>query len=132
MLIDVKIIWVQIDKKIQSYGRGLANHQDPDLILSCLPIVLFCIIFLFLVSEHPILGQIQNPNVTVTNNQSTQSISQPSVTDPNLRIEEVAEGFDFPTSMAFLGKNDFILLEKNTGNVIRLLNGNVYTSTFAH
>ena len=125
MLIDVKIIWVQIDKKIQSYGRGLANHQDPDLILSCLPIVLFCIIFLFLVSEHPILGQIQNPNVTVTNNQSTQSISQPSVTDPNLRIEEVAEGFDFPTSMAFLGKNDVILLEKNTGNVIRLLNGNV-------
>src|SRR6478736_1110971 len=83
MLIDVKIIWVQIDKKIQS------------------------------------------PNVTVTNNQSTQSISQPSVTDPNLRIEEVAEGFDFPTSMAFLGKNDVILLEKNTGNVIRLLNGNV-------
>src|SRR6476646_2864126 len=125
MLIDVKIIWVQIDKKIQSYGRGLPNNQDPELILSCLPIVLFCMIFLFLVSEHPILGQIQNPNVTATNNQPTQSISQPSLTDPNLRIEEVAEGFDFPTSMAFLGKNDFILLEKNTGNVIRLLNGNV-------
>jgi glucose/arabinose dehydrogenase len=37
----------------------------------------------------------------------------------------VAKGFDFPTSMSFLGKDDIILLEKDTGNVIRLLNGNV-------
>ena len=124
-MIGVGKIWVQIDKRIQSYGRRLAYNQDPNLILTCLPIVLLCMIFLFVVSEHPILGQIQNPNVTATNPQSTQSISQPSLTDTKLRIEEVAEGFDFPTSMAFLGKNDVILLEKNTGNVIRLLNGNV-------
>ena len=114
-----------MDKTIQRYGKRLPNNQDPELILSCLPTVLFFMIFLFLVSVHPILGQNQSSNVTPTNNQSTQSVLQPSLTDTNLRIEEVAEGFDFPTSMAFLGKNDVILLEKNTGNVIRLLNGNV-------
>jgi len=42
MLIGVEIIWVQIDKKIQNYGRGLSNKHDRALILSCLPMVLFC------------------------------------------------------------------------------------------
>ena len=74
------------------------------------------------VPDHAILGQNQSLNTTAFAN---QSIPQPSLSDSNLKIEVVAKGFDFPTSMAFLGKNDIILLEKNTGNIIRLLNGNV-------
>ncbi|HEY7226964.1 MAG TPA: PQQ-dependent sugar dehydrogenase [Nitrososphaeraceae archaeon] len=124
-MIGMEITSVQIDKKIQRLGRGLSNNRDPDLMLSYLPVVLFCMIFLFFVPEHPIHGQNQSVNVTDTTNQSTTPVTQPILTDTNLRIEEVAEGFDFPTSVDFLGKNDIILLEKNTGNVIRLLNGNV-------
>ena len=73
------------------------------------------------VPDHAILGQNQSLNTIAINNQSAP---QPSLSDSNLKIEEVAKGFDFPTSMAFLGKDDIILLEKNTGNLKRVLNGN--------
>ena len=43
--------------------------------------------------------------------------------DPNLKIELVTSGLDFPTTMAFLGQDDFLILEKNTGNVKRFVNG---------
>ena len=54
-----------------------------------------------------------------------QTIVGPSLTDRNLRVELVARDFDFPTSIEFLGKDDFLLLEKNTGDIYRILNGNV-------
>ena len=43
--------------------------------------------------------------------------------DPNLKIELVTSGLDFPTTMAFLGQDDFLILEKNTGTVKRVTNG---------
>jgi glucose/arabinose dehydrogenase len=54
-----------------------------------------------------------------------QTIVGPSLTDRDLRVELVARDFDFPTSIEFLGKDDFLLLEKNTGDIYRILNGNV-------
>ncbi len=42
---------------------------------------------------------------------------------PNLKVEEVLSGLDFPTSMAFLGPDDILVLEKNEGTVRRILNG---------
>ena len=65
-------------------------------------------------SDYKIYGQIQN-----------QTILSPIVTDSNLKVELVASNFDFPTSMEFVGNDDIILLEKNTGNVYRIDNGNV-------
>ena len=53
------------------------------------------------------------------------SSSNPVVSDPNLKIESVATGFDFPTGIAFLGNNDILLLEKNTGIVYRIIDGNI-------
>ena len=47
------------------------------------------------------------------------------MTDQHLRVELVARDFDFPTSIEFLGKDDFLLLEKNTGDIYRIHNGNV-------
>ena len=47
----------------------------------------------------------------------------PTVNDPNLKVEKVAEGIKYPTSMAFLGKDDILVLEKNDGTVRRILNG---------
>jgi aldose sugar dehydrogenase len=43
--------------------------------------------------------------------------------NPSLKVEEVSEGLDFPTSMAFLGPEDILVLEKNEGTVKRILNG---------
>lgn len=46
-----------------------------------------------------------------------------SIRQPNLKVEVVAEGLSFPTTMAFLGPNDILVLEKNEGTVQRILNG---------
>ncbi|MGD1836074.1 MAG: PQQ-dependent sugar dehydrogenase, partial [Nitrososphaeraceae archaeon] len=53
------------------------------------------------------------------------------LTDPNLKAEIVTSGLDFPTSMAFLGPSDFVILEKNTGLVKRVVDGNVVSKPLA-
>jgi glucose/arabinose dehydrogenase len=47
--------------------------------------------------------------------------------DPSLKVEPVfSDGLKGPTtSMAFVGPNDILVLEKNTGKVQRILNGNL-------
>src|SRR5258708_1475253 len=52
----------------------------------------------------------------------------PSVLDPNLAVRKVAFGLNQPTSMAFIGTNDILVLEKATGKVQRVIN-NVVQST---
>jgi glucose/arabinose dehydrogenase len=52
----------------------------------------------------------------------------PSLVDPNLRVRTVIEGLDQPTTMAFLGPNDFFVLEKATGQVKRVVNGIVQST----
>src|SRR6188472_2783195 len=49
----------------------------------------------------------------------------PTVNDDNLTVEKITEGLDFPTSMSFIGNNDILVTEKNTGIVKRVLNGQV-------
>jgi aldose sugar dehydrogenase len=50
---------------------------------------------------------------------------EPKLTDSNLKVEQVVEGLDTPTTMAFLGPNDILVLEKDKGTVKRILNGKV-------
>lgn len=47
----------------------------------------------------------------------------PDVNDPNLRVEEVFDGLELPTSMAFLGENDILVTEKDSGRVQRIFDG---------
>jgi len=51
------------------------------------------------------------------------ALTTPTVNDPNLKAEVVFKGLKFPTSMAFLGPNDILVLEKNNGTVQRIVNG---------
>jgi glucose/arabinose dehydrogenase len=46
-----------------------------------------------------------------------------TIRDPALGVETVVEGLEFPTTMAFLGPNDILVLEKEKGTVQRILNG---------
>jgi aldose sugar dehydrogenase len=48
---------------------------------------------------------------------------QPIVKDPNLKVEVFAHGLNSPTSMAFLDSNHILVLEKETGAVRLILNG---------
>src|ERR671921_2960297 len=49
--------------------------------------------------------------------------AEPIVNDPNLKIEIVFKGIEFPTSMTFLDQDDILVLEKNNGVVRRIVNG---------
>ena len=49
-----------------------------------------------------------------------------TVNDDNLRVELVSSGLDFPTSMAFLGPEDILVLEKNNGTVQRIKNSEIF------
>ena len=57
----------------------------------------------------------------------------PTITnDTSLRVETVSTGLVRPTSMAFLGPNDILVLEKNTGNVHRITNGQLLPQPLLH
>jgi len=47
----------------------------------------------------------------------------PTVTDPRLDVRTAASGFVTPVSLAFLGANEMLVLEKNTGRVQHVVNG---------
>jgi aldose sugar dehydrogenase len=49
--------------------------------------------------------------------------SQPVLNDPNLRLELVSKGLNLPSQMAFIGPNDILVLEKDSGMVKRIVNG---------
>jgi glucose/arabinose dehydrogenase len=52
----------------------------------------------------------------------------PEMLDPTLAVRTVVSGLTTPVSMAFLGANDMLVLEKDTGRVKRVING-VVTAT---
>src|SRR6266511_2437559 len=47
----------------------------------------------------------------------------PSVLDPNLAVRTVVTGLNQPTTMAFLGADDILVLEKASGRVLRVMHG---------
>ena len=51
--------------------------------------------------------------------------------DPHLKIENVFEGINFPTAMAFLNANDILVLEKNNGALKRIMSGKMMSYPLA-
>jgi aldose sugar dehydrogenase len=49
----------------------------------------------------------------------------PAISDPNLRMETVADGLNRPTAMAFLGPDDILVLDKDNGTVRRIIDGDL-------
>jgi aldose sugar dehydrogenase len=49
----------------------------------------------------------------------------PTLKDPKLTVKAVVTGLDFPTGLAFLGPSEMLVLEKNTGRVLHVVNGAV-------
>ena len=68
----------------------------------------------------------QSPASNVTSVANTTphqvNITAPRVNDTNLKVTEVISGLKMPTTMAFLGPDDFLLLLKG-GTVVRVTNG---------
>ena len=72
-------------------------------------------------SSVVLLGMWPGP---VTSQVTTSSSNAPTVVDlsSGLVIEKYVGGLDFPSSMAFLGPDDILVLEKNNGQVRRIVN----------
>ena len=51
--------------------------------------------------------------------------SFPTVIDPQLKVEMVVQGLNFPSNMAFLDQDDILVTEKNNGTVQRVINGTI-------
>ena len=49
----------------------------------------------------------------------------PEVVDPDLAVRAAATGLSQPTSIAFLGRHDMLVLEKASGQVKRIVDGQV-------
>ncbi len=75
-----------------------------------------------------LLALLLGVSVITLNERSTSVEAQssgPEMTVPNLAVQTTVTDLITPISMAFLGANDFLVLEKNTGEVKRVVNGAV-------
>jgi glucose/arabinose dehydrogenase len=51
------------------------------------------------------------------------SFAAPTLRDPGLKVEQVVSGLNLPTTMAFIGPSDILVLQKNDGKVRRVIGG---------
>jgi glucose/arabinose dehydrogenase len=51
--------------------------------------------------------------------------AEPTMLDPELAVQAYFAGVEAPTAMAFLGPGELLVLEKNSGRVIHLLNNGI-------
>ncbi|HKZ02470.1 MAG TPA: PQQ-dependent sugar dehydrogenase, partial [Pyrinomonadaceae bacterium] len=60
---------------------------------------------------------------STTSHFASAQASGPTMLNPRLGVRAVASGLNLPTSLAFLSANDILVLEKNTGQVKRVMGG---------
>ena len=60
-----------------------------------------------------------------SNKKSKKEPSIPILKDSNLKTELIVDKLQFPSGMAFIGNDDLLVIEKNTGIVKRVTNGEV-------
>jgi aldose sugar dehydrogenase len=75
----------------------------------------------YYLSSFPAANASYEPVLSYSTDDGMPSI----IGDPALRVEEVVRGLDLPTTMAFLGPNDILVLEKDKGTVQRIVNGKI-------
>ena len=64
----------------------------------------------------------------------------PTISDSNVKAQQIFKGLKYPTSIAFLGPNDILVTEKDAGTVRRIINSielqqpllNVSVATYGH
>jgi hypothetical protein len=85
------------------------NNEKELRIIFLVVISISSFLLLFMLGhDQQVLGQFQNQSAVNT----TDIAKKPSLSDPNLKIESVATGFDFPTGIAFLGTDDILHSKK--------------------
>jgi glucose/arabinose dehydrogenase len=74
---------------------------------------------------HSLYAQIANAGdaAEIPGSNFSEGEGAPNMTDPTLKADLVYKGLEFPTNMALLGPDDFLVLEKSKGTVNRIVNG---------
>ena len=54
--------------------------------------------------------------------------NNPTVNDDKLQVQLITEGLNFPTGMSFVNKDSILVIEKNTGKVNLIKNGEIYST----
>jgi glucose/arabinose dehydrogenase len=80
--------------------------------------LLLTFIIVFISLPHLTYAQQKIPGVV-----ASMGEGEPAVRDSSLRIETVTDGLMLPSTMAFVGPDDILVLEKNKGTVQRIVNG---------
>src|ERR671911_399858 len=68
------------------------------------------------------MSLVQSYNIVIGQEEEEKGTT-PRLRESGLNIEIVANGIESPTSMAFLGPDDILVLEKDKGTVQRIVNG---------
>ena len=80
-------------------------------------LVVICVSFIYMDSIGEIDAQ--------SSNKSKKEPSIPILRDTNLKTELIVDKLQFPSGMDFIGNDDLLVIEKNTGKVKRVTNGEV-------
>jgi aldose sugar dehydrogenase len=119
-------------------SQGLCNGTGPvNCALGNLPLGVTAVVTIMVTPSGPGPGSIVNTatvsasetDFDTTNNSATITTfiqpfaASPTMLDANLMVSTFVTGLDQPTSIAFIGNNDLLVLEKATGRVRRVSNG---------
>jgi glucose/arabinose dehydrogenase len=94
----------------------------------------YCLIFLFSLFIIFVLFNYNSNTIYAQQPQQQnepQSIAGITMKGSNLKSQLVTSGLDFPTTMAFLGPDDFLILEKS-GTVKRVTDGRIVDKPLLH
>jgi aldose sugar dehydrogenase len=106
------------------------HPQSKSLLLlfssSSSPRVIIAVSLLFILVFIP-LSQFTSAQQKIPGVVASIGTGEPTIKDPNLKVETIATGLALPTTMAFIGPNDILVLEKSKGTVQRIVNGQMLT-----
>ena len=116
-------------KKINIPHRKLFN-RNPNLIITCsaqcsAQKYISVIISLLIIGISSLYFFQSYGQVILKERPYSLSPFNPRVFDSILKVEEVVGGLKSPTTMAFLENDDFLVLEKDKGTVMHVINGQV-------
>jgi glucose/arabinose dehydrogenase len=55
----------------------------------------------------------------------TKLFGEPVLKEPDFELEKIVDGLSRPTGISFLGPNEFLVIEEDTGKVKRVINGKI-------
>jgi hypothetical protein len=60
---------------------------------------------------------------------SGKSLGDPNLRESDFNLDKIVDGFSRPTGMTFLGPDDFLVTEEDTGKVKRVIDGRVFPNS---